>query len=331
VVSAVGRRSAAVTLSVLAATCGGARNGPPTAPSPTPSAGQVWADEFDGPSNSPPDPAKWTYDLGNNGGWGNQELETYTSLPDNARLDGLGHLIIRAERSGAGFTSARLKTQGRFSAQYGRVEARIKVPFGQGIWPAFWMLGASFTGSNWPQCGEIDIMENVGREPSVVHGTVHGPGYSGERGITAAYALPGSERLADDFHVFAILWAPGTITWTVDGRAYQTVTPASLPGNAPWVFDNPFFLLLNVAVGGLFPGAPDASSTFPQEMMVDYVRVSGAASREVRSTTLLQAPAAIVTKRRRSVRLRRRRSATVARAERRTRAVGFSLQKESQP
>jgi beta-glucanase (GH16 family) len=267
-----GVRSTAVTLllSGLVAACGGTRN---ATPSPTPPAAQVWADEFDGPSNSAPDPAKWTYDLGG-GGWGNQELETYTNQPQNVYVDGAGHLVIRVERSGATFTSARLKTQGLFAARYGTIESRIRLPFGQGIWPAFWMLGTNITSAGWPGCGEIDIMENVGREPSVNHGSVHGPGYSGGNSVSGLFTLPGSARFADDFHVFAVRWAPGTVTFLVDGTAYKTVTAASLPAGAKWVFDSPFFLIVNVAVGGTFPGAPDATTQFPQQMVVDYIRVS---------------------------------------------------------
>jgi beta-glucanase (GH16 family) len=260
---------------LLAETCGGGKSAGSTAPSVTPPAAQSWADEFDGPANALPDSAKWTYDLGNNGGWGNQELETYTNVPQNVHLDGNGHLIVHVERSGSSYTSARIKTQGTFSAQYGRIEARIRLPFGQGIWPAFWMLGSSFPGTPWPQCGEIDIMENVGREPSINHGSVHGPGYSGGSAISGLYTLPGSARFGDDFHVFAIQWAPQTITFSVDGVAYKTVTPALLPAGASWVFDKPFFLILNVAVGGTFPGNPDGTTQFPQEMIVDYVRVTG--------------------------------------------------------
>jgi beta-glucanase (GH16 family) len=244
----------------------------PSSPTPTPAPQLSWADEFDGPAGSLPDAAKWTYDLGNNNGWGNRELETYTNLPANVRLDGAGHLVIHVQRDGTGYTSARIKTQGKFAAQYGRIEARIRVPFGQGIWPAFWMLGTSITSAGWPACGEIDIMENIGREPSIVHGSVHGPGYSGGNSVSRTFALP-SARFADDFHVFAITWASRTITFEVDGTPYQTVTPASLPSGAAWVFDGPFFVILNVAVGGTFPGDPDATSTFPQEMIVDYVRV----------------------------------------------------------
>jgi beta-glucanase (GH16 family) len=270
--------TAVIVLSSLGAACGGATNATSTTPSPSSQTTQVWADEFDGPANSAPDPAKWTYDLGNNNGWGNQELETYTNLLQNAYLDGGGHLIIRVERSGSTFTSARLKTQGLFSARYGTIEARIRLPFGQGIWPAFWMLGTSITSAGWPRCGEIDIMENIGREPSINHGSVHGPGYSGGNAISGLYTLPGSARFADDFHVFAIQWAAGTVTFFVDGATYKTVTAVSLPAGATWVFDNSFFLLLNVAVGGTFPGAPDATTQFPQQMIVDYVRVSGPAA-----------------------------------------------------
>jgi beta-glucanase (GH16 family) len=267
------KNCAVVLLCSLGAACG--RTSPtPTAPLPSAPANLVWADEFNGAANSAPDPAKWTYDLGA-GGWGNQELETYTNLPQNVHVDGAGHLIIRVERSGSTYTSARLKTQGLFSTRYGTIEARIRLPFGQGIWPAFWMLGTNITTAGWPQCGEIDIMENIGREPSINHGGVHGPGYSGGNSISGLFTLPGSARFADDFHVFALEWSPGSVRFLVDGIPYKTVSAASLPPGAPWVFDNPFFLILNVAVGGNFPGAPDASTVFPQQMMVDYVRVSG--------------------------------------------------------
>ncbi len=180
------------------------------------------------------------------------------------------------------YTSARLKTLGKFSQTYGRFEARIKIPRGQGIWPAFWMLGDDIdkpasNKSGWPDCGEIDIMENIGKEPALVHGTIHGPGYSGEHGIGAPYALPGdrpgNSSFADDFHIFAVEWEPNTIRFYVDDHLYATRTPADLPEGAKWVYDHPFFILLNVAVGGDWPGNPDATSVFPQTMLVDYVRV----------------------------------------------------------
>ncbi len=255
--------------------CGG-----PSSPAPTPTpppATLAWADEFDGPANAGPDRTKWTFDLGNNNGWGNHELETYTDAIENARLDGSGHLVIHVDRSPSGYTSARLKTRGLLVAQYGRLEARIKVPSGQGIWPAFWMLGSSFNGANWPACGEIDVMENIGREPGRVHGTIHGPGYSGGSGVTASFTLASGGKFADDFHTFAIDWQPRSIKFSVDGNQYQAVTPSSIPNGAAWVFDAPFFVLLNVAVGGDFPGPPDASLVLPQEMLVDYVRYAPAA------------------------------------------------------
>jgi beta-glucanase (GH16 family) len=234
----------------------------------------VWSDEFEQPDGSSPDTNKWRFDLGG-GGWGNNEWQYYTSRTNNARIEG-GCLIIEARQEnyqGSNYTSARLKTQGRASWLYGRFEARIQIPRGQGIWPAFWMLGTNIASVGWPDCGEIDIMENIGREPSTVHGTVHGPGYSGGGGISGAYVLPGGGAFADDFHVFAVEWTTNRIEWFVDGQRYFTVTPASLPSGAAWVFDRPQFLLLNVAVGGNWPGYPDGTTVFPQRMRVDYVRV----------------------------------------------------------
>lgn len=242
----------------------------------------VWNDEFDGPAGSTFDRAKWVADTGGSG-FGNQERQFYTTRTGNVVLDGNGHLVITARpetpSSGyacwygsCGYSSARLKTQGLFARAYGRFEARILIPRGQGIWPAFWMLGADIDVIGWPEGGEIDIMENIGREPRVVHGTVHGPGYSGSASIGRADTLP-SAAYADDFHVFSIKWQPSEIRWYVDGRLYNRMTPADLPRGTAWVFDSPFFILLNVAVGGTWPGDPDGSSTFPQQMLVDYVRV----------------------------------------------------------
>ncbi|MGH9493842.1 MAG: glycoside hydrolase family 16 protein [Candidatus Sulfotelmatobacter sp.] len=245
----------------------------------------VWSDEFNGPDGSPPDSSKWVLETGGNG-WGNQELEYYTARSQNAYQEG-GNLVIKAiegKYSGADkvsrdYTSARLKTQGKFAQAYGRFEARIKVPRGQGMWPAFWMLGADIAKVQWPTCGEIDIMENVGKEPYLVHGTIHGPGYSGEHGIGNLYALSGEEKYADDFHIYAVEWKPKEIRFYVDDHLYETRTPADLPKGAKWVYDHPFFLLLNVAVGGGWPGNPDASTVFPQTMLVDDVRVYKASAR----------------------------------------------------
>ena len=242
----------------------------------------VWHDEFDGPAETSFDRAKWTADTGGTG-FGNKEREFYTTLSENAALDGHGHLVItaRAEPPSSNrqcwygrclYTSTRLKTEGLFSQAYGRFEARIRIPRGQGMWPAFWMLGDDIAKAGWPQSGEIDIMENIGREPPIVHGTLHGPGYSGEHGIGRADTLR-SGIYTDDFHIYAVEWRPNQVVWFVDGRQYNRVTPADLPKGTKWVYDHPFFLLLNLAVGGGWPGDPNASTTFPQEMVVDYVRV----------------------------------------------------------
>ncbi len=260
----------------------------------------AWADEFDAPAGAPADPARWAPDTGG-AGWGNQERQFYTAGAANAAHDGRGHLVItaRAEPAAGGaaaaracwygpcrYTSARLTTKGRFATTYGRVEARLRLPRGQGIWPAFWLLGDDIDRVGWPRCGEIDVMEHIGREPRLVFGTLHGPGYSGARGIGGPDTLRRggpAATYADAFHVFAVEWSPGEVRWLVDGRAYRRTTPADLPAGARWVYDHPHFLLLNVAVGGRWPGDPDASTRLPQAMHVDYVRVyhrarAGAAS-----------------------------------------------------
>ncbi len=239
----------------------------------------AWSDEFSGPDGSSVDPAKWVPEIGGHG-WGNHELETYSGRTSNVFLH-QGKLVIQAQRESytgpdnipRSYTSARLKTLGKFAQAYGRFEARIKIPFGQGLWPAFWMMGDDIETVDWPDCGEIDIMENIGREPNVVHGTIHGPGYSGGQGIGTAYALPHRRRMADSFHVFAVEWEPAAIRFYFDKHLYATRTPAELPPGRKWVFDHPFFLLLNVAVGGDWPGNPDSTTVFPQTMQVDFVRV----------------------------------------------------------
>ncbi|WP_230685034.1 glycoside hydrolase family 16 protein [Cellulomonas sp. JZ18] len=265
------RLTAAVT--ALLAAAAGAVVAVVTAPPAAAAPGDVvWQQEFDGPAGSAPDPAVWNHDLGA-GGWGNAELQEYTASRANSALDGQGNLVITARREPDGrYTSARLQTNDKVEIRYGRVEARIQIPRGQGIWPAFWMLGADFPQNTWPNSGEIDVMENIGREPHLVHGTVHGPGYSGGAGLLGTYQHPQGWSFADTFHTFAVDWRPGEITWSVDGNVYHRVTPASLGGRT-WVFDKPFFLILNVAVGGQWPGYPDATTQLPQQMRVDYVRV----------------------------------------------------------
>ncbi|MBW8706103.1 Beta-glucanase [Streptomyces sp. MBT84] len=241
----------------------------------------VFSDTFDGAAGSAVDSSKWQIETGDN--VNNHERQYYTSGNKNAALDGQGHLVITARRENPAnyqcwygtcqYTSARLNTSGKFTAQYGHVEARMKIPRGQGMWPAFWMLGNDIGQVGWPNSGEIDVMENVGFEPSTVHGTIHGPGYSGSGGIGAGYSLPNGQAFADAFHTFAVDWAPDSITWSVDGNVYQRRTPADLGGKA-WAFNKPFFLILNLAVGGYWPGDPDGSTAFPQQLVVDSVTVT---------------------------------------------------------
>ena len=237
----------------------------------------TWGDEFNGPNGAPPDPAKWVVETGAKG-WGNNELEYYTSRRQNVHQEN-GDLVIQADKESftgpdglsRDYTSARLDTAGKFSQKYGRFEARIKLPTGRGLWPAFWLLGDNFKSAGWPGCGEIDIMENIGSEPATNHGSMHGPGYSDGHSLTALYTLP-SGRFSDTFHTFAIEWEPASVRFYVDGILYETRTPADIPGKR-WVFDHPFFIILNVAVGGNMPGSPDASTVFPERMLVDWVRV----------------------------------------------------------
>jgi beta-glucanase (GH16 family) len=244
----------------------------------------VWHDEFDGSNGSLPDPKKWTYDLGG-GGWGNQELESYTNRAENAHIEN-GNLVITARKENfegsdhiaREFTSARLKTQGLFSQTYGRFEARIKIPSGQGMWPAFWMLGDNISSVGWPKCGEIDIMENVGKELGLVHGSLHGPTTTGAAtDLTSTVSLPTGKDFAAAYHLYAVEWEPDAVRFYLDDTLYATFTAnsvASTPTTAgSWVFDHPYFLILNVAVGGSWPGPPDATTPFPQTMLVDYVRV----------------------------------------------------------
>jgi beta-glucanase (GH16 family) len=257
---------------------------PEPAPADLPGWTLIWSDEFDGPAGAGPDAAKWTFDLGGQG-WGNNEWQFYTARPENAALDGEGALAITARPvesllpgmecwyGPCRYTSARLLSRGLFEFIYGRVEARLQLPYGQGVWPAFWMLGADITETGWPNCGEIDIMENIGRELSTVYGTVHGPGYSGAGGISTAFTLDDGTAFKDQYHVFALEWEPDELRWYVDDHLYATLHKSQFPADKRWVFDHDFFLILNVAVGGNWPGYPDERTTFPQTMRVDYVRV----------------------------------------------------------
>jgi beta-glucanase (GH16 family) len=246
----------------------------------------VWYDEFNSTDGTTPDPKKWNYDLGGNG-WGNHELEFYTNHPQNAQIKS-GNLVITAQKESVtdkdgtrDYTSARIKTQNLFAQAYGRFESRIKIPKGEGMWPAFWMLGEDIATVGWPRCGEIDIMENIGKEPATVHASLHGAAASGTdpdnkkatADLTRIFSLPNNPNLSDDFHIYAVEWEPTTLRFFIDKENYATFTKAEWSQNAPWPFDHKFFLILNLAVGGDWPGPPDANTVFPQQMLVDYVRV----------------------------------------------------------
>lgn len=232
----------------------------------------VWSDEFTGDSGSSVDPDKWAYDIGTGvNGWGNNELQRYTNKPENVALDGKGNLVIRALKKSAGvYTSARIKTEGLFTHKYGRIEARIKTPAGQGMWPAFWMLGENINTVGWPKCGEIDIMEQRGLYPFITHGSLHGPGYSGGSAITKSYRLD-EGNFTDEFYVYAVEWGVDYIDFYLNGTLYNSVKSETVSAN--WVYNQPFFILLNVAVGGTFVGSPNDNTPFPGSMYVDYVRV----------------------------------------------------------
>src|SRR5215213_5649672 len=246
----------------------------------------VWSDEFNSKAGTAPNPSVWGQEVGDgtaNGiaGWGNSELEYYTPGTQNISTDGQGYLNITTKEADGSlmcyygpceYTSARLLTKNRFEVAYGRIEARIKVPQGAGLWPAFWMLGTDIDQVDWPQTGEIDIMEFVGRVPTEVFGTLHGPGYSGGQSYGDTYDL--GQPVGNQYHVFSVEWQPNKIVWTIDGIPYFTATPNDpfLQGKQ-WVFNHPFFILMNVAVGGNFGGAVGPDTAFPQSMSVDYVRL----------------------------------------------------------
>ncbi|MCP4305376.1 MAG: family 16 glycosylhydrolase [bacterium] len=255
------------------------------APDPGPSGWTLaWSDEFDGPAGAPPNPANWNYEIGDvtpdgKNGWGNEELQYYTDDPDNSSTDGDGNLVITLDEADPGrecyygpcaYESARLLTQHKAEFAYGRIESRLQVPSGgDGLWPAFWSLGTDITYNPWPGAGEIDFMEYVSRLPNEIFGTVHGPGYNGGGSIGGIYDF--GEPVYNDYHTYTVEWEPNLITWYVDGIQYHQVAPADVPG--PWVFEKPFFLLLNFAIGGNFGGTPDPANVYPQEYLVDYVRV----------------------------------------------------------
>lgn len=245
----------------------------------------AFEDNFEGPAGASVNIDVWNFDIGTgSNGWGNGELQYYTDRPENISLDGEGNLVITARREvfqGSAFTSARINTKDKVELQYGRYEARIKLPAGRGVWPAFWMLGSNIETEPdndpetivWPFVGEIDILELRGQEPSLSIGSIHGPGYSGGASISGEFELEG-DRFDADFHEFAIEWSPDFIDYFIDGVRFNRINKTDIPQGSDWVFDDqPFFMLLNVAVGGNFVGFPVNSTPLPQQMIVDYVRI----------------------------------------------------------
>ncbi len=233
----------------------------------------VWSDEFNGAVGDSLDKTKWAYSVGPNDA--NMEQEYYTDRPQNSGYDGQGHFLITSLHEsymGYQYTSAKFTTSGKYQVTYGRLETRIKLPTGKGLWPAFWNLGTNIGSVGWPGCGEMDIMETVGDQLTMNHGSLHGPGYSGGSDLTGTYTLPNQQQFDGDFHVFAAEWEENVVRFYVDDTLYETRTPADVPAGKKWVYDHDVFLILNVAVGGTWPGNPD-NSIFPQSMAIDYVRV----------------------------------------------------------
>lgn len=228
---------------------------------------QVWADEFNGPEI---DRSKWTFEIGTGvNGWGNWEQQFYTDRRENAFIRD-GALVIRAVKENMGgypYTSARLITKGKYEVKYGKFEMRAKLPDGEGTWPAFWLLGSNIDQVSWPACGEIDIMETVGKDPCNNHGSTHQPGAD----TTSTYHS--NNCFKNDWHTFAANWQPGRVEFFVDGQLYKTTNTAET--NGKWIFDQGnMFILLNLAVGGQWPGNPNPNSNWqPQEFIVDWVRV----------------------------------------------------------
>lgn len=239
----------------------------------------IWADNFNGPAGAPPNPAKWR-PVAWPGGTGDGELEYYTTRPSNVSLDGSGHLVITARRetyTGDGttrsYTSGRIQTSGLFQTTYGELEARIKWPAGQGLWPAFWSLGYDYDRVGWPNSGEIDVMETLGNNPFTAYGTIHGPSADSPKGYGMTTYTRSRVLLTAGFHVYGVIWSPSKIVFTLDGMPYAARSRASLGRGDRWAFNKPFYLILDLAVGGVWPGSPDASTRFPARMLVDWVRV----------------------------------------------------------
>lgn len=290
-----GRRGlTAVLVAALAIALGTAGTGAVSsvAPAPQPRSAATstpvepfWSAEFSGWAGERPDADVFTTEVGNRRqqGWWNNELQYYTARAANSSLSGSGRLLVRARWAGhrgslpcwprgrCDYTSARLTTEGKVSITRGRVDVRAKLPTGRGLLPAIWLLGDN--GRTWPRQGEVDIVEVVGGEPRTAYGTAHGPTYFNEGGIGGTTRLPG--RADEEFHVYSVVKEPQRITWLVDDEPYFSLAPQDLPAERDWVFEQSMHLLLNVAVGGDWPGDPGRATRFPATMKVDYVRMYG--------------------------------------------------------
>jgi beta-glucanase (GH16 family) len=283
---------ATLAVAAMAACGGGGATAAITTPPPDTATSKpitwtlVWNDEFDGPAGASVDPGKWGFDLGDGCpgicGWGNNEKEYYTNAPENVSLDGQGHLAIVARPAVLNvscyygpckYTSAKITTRGKFAAAPGKVEARIRIPSGQGLWPAFWMLGNDFSTVGWPASGEIDIMENKGSAPNASSSAIHGPGYFGNTPFAHTNFLPSPFNLTDDFHVYSVQWDADRALFYAEPTLHYSVSRSALQAYGPSVLDKPYFLILNLAVGGNFDGDPRSDSILPATMLVDYVRV----------------------------------------------------------
>lgn len=245
----------------------------PEASAPAEELKLVWSDEFDGENGSSVSKDNWVIETGNNKGWGNNELQYYTDSPENLSIQD-GNLVIKAikeDKEDFHYTSARIKTHDKFDFTYGKIEMRAKLPQGKGIWPAFWMLGSDIDTNPWPKCGEIDIMEFIGRRPNIIFGTLHGPEYNGSMGLQNFITFDGD--LHDTYHTYALEWDESSLKWYFDGELFHQIYKDKLPKTYTWVYDKDFFILVNLAVGGNWPQNPNDSTVFPQSYTIDYIRV----------------------------------------------------------
>ena len=281
----IGVRWTIAATSLLALSCApSGTDAPSTAP---PGWTLTWSDDFDGPAGSAVDARYWSHELGDGCaagicGWGNEEKEHYTSDLPNASLTGDGELAIVARVAQASlacyygpcrYTSAKLRTRDKVQVKHGRVEARLRLPRGQGLWPAFWMLGSSFGTTPWPACGELDIMENHGSRPASVSSAIHGPGYSGSTTPFVHDRPLAAGDYSQDHHVFGVQWDSARVEFMVDGEPHYVVAKEEIERHGAWVFDQPFYVILNLAVGGTFDGDPKSDTILPATMLVDWVRV----------------------------------------------------------